>query len=99
MYYGPRFHHLEIMDLEPPPREDAFDQTVLTFAQALQNEEKVLAHCAAGCGRTGVVVACILVHLGMAPGEAIRTYRRARGCGPETSDQTAYIFRYALRRF
>lgn len=97
IFYGPRCHHLEIMDFEPPTNDDAFHETVLTIAKALQDDEKVLAHCATGCGRTGVLVSWVLVYVGINPSEAIRTYRRTRGCGPETADQTAYIFRYASR--
>jgi hypothetical protein len=35
---------------------------------------------------------------GLEPLEAVRTYRRHRGCGPETSEQVAYVVRYARRR-
>jgi hypothetical protein len=96
--FGDRFHHVEIMDYEPPTHHEIFNDAVLTLTRALKAGEKVLAHCGAGCGRTGVLVACAMVELGISPSEAIRTYRQKRGCGPETGDQAAYILRYAQER-
>ena len=57
--------------------------------------ETVLVHCGAGCGRTGMFSACLLVRHGSTPVEAIRTHRRLRGCGPETPEQVAFVVWYA----
>ena len=53
--------------------------------------ERVLIHCRAGLGRTGLVAARLLVEFGSAPAEAVRAVRQARRSTIETSIQEQYI--------
>lgn len=58
---------------------------------ALQRGDKVLVHCAFGMGRTGTMVARLLVDDGLAPDEAIARVRRARPGTVETNAQARFV--------
>lgn len=96
-WFGDGFHLLEVMDFGTPPDDQRFEAMVARVDRALAEGEQVLAHCFAGCGRTGMFVACVLVRAGYAAADAVRLYRRHRGCGPETPEQVAYVQRFAQR--
>ncbi len=95
--FGPRFHLAEVIDYEVPAEDAAFERLVEEIAGALRVGEHVLVHCGAGCGRAGIFASCVMVAAGLEPLEAVRAYRRHRGCGPETPEQVAYVVRYARR--
>lgn len=48
---------------------------------------RVLIHCLAGCGRSGMAVLRLMVEAGEAPEAALVRLRRARPCAVETGDQ------------
>ena len=54
----------------------------------------VVAHCLAGRGRTGTMLACYLVHRGMEPDEAIARVREDRPGSIETSSQETAVHEY-----
>ena len=91
-------HFLDVANYSVPTVDSHFDAAVAAVSESLQAGEGVLVHCGAGCGRAGMFVACVLVHGGMDPFQAIRTYRQFRACGPETAFQVAWVVRYAKRR-
>jgi protein-tyrosine phosphatase len=95
--FGERFTLLDVVDYEVPPDDGAFEAAVGSAVRALVAGDKVYAHCGAGCGRAGVFASCVLVALGAEALEAVRRFRAARGCGPETAEQVAYVVRYAGR--
>ena len=54
--------------------------------------ERLMIHCAAGFGRTGTVVACLLIRLGVDRDEALRRIARHRPmAGPEVGEQQALV--------
>lgn len=61
------------------------------LAQALARGERVLVHCAAGLGRTGMLVARLLAEHGLPAEEAIARVRAARPGTIETEAQADYV--------
>jgi protein-tyrosine phosphatase len=53
--------------------------------------ERVLVHCRAGLGRTGMVAARLLVEAGLTPLQALNAVRRARPGTVETIPQEQYV--------
>jgi protein-tyrosine phosphatase len=56
----------------------------------------VTIHCRAGLGRSGLLAACLLVHLGLAPDAAIAHVRAHRPGAIETAEQVAYVRAFSL---
>ncbi|EDP66150.1 ADP-ribosylation/Crystallin J1 [alpha proteobacterium BAL199] len=63
----------------------------------LNGGEKVLVHCRAGRGRSGTIVAALLIAGGLAPDDAIGAVRSARPGAIETTDQEAWLRQISLR--
>ncbi len=91
------FRTLPVDDFKTPLRDTPFETELADTDRALATGNQTLIHCVAGCGRTGMFVSCLLVRAGESPTNAIRKFRMLRGCGPETPEQVAYVFRYARR--
>jgi protein-tyrosine phosphatase len=75
-----------------PEDERVFLKTVRRAADWLRTGERVLVHCGAGIGRTGMFAICSLVALGISPEAAERTIDEA-GSGPEKDVQRDFIRR------
>ena len=66
--------------------------------RALDANSRIYVHCAAGCGRTGTMMACYLVHRErLDPLEALHRVRQARPCSVETAAQADAVIEWALR--
>lgn len=89
------WHHVPIPDFGTPSDETraAWAAARPAVAAAIDHRERILVHCAAGLGRTGTVVARLLVDLGVPPIEAINRVRAARPGAIETVAQMAFVQR------
>ena len=73
--YGIVGHHIPCKDMGVPSIRDGL-QGCRVAMNALERGEKVAVHCRAGLGRTGTLLACMLVHMGRTSSEAIEEIRR-----------------------
>jgi protein-tyrosine phosphatase len=96
--FGTGHSFVEVVDYEPPGDVAAFVAALDEVEERIAQSDTVLVHCGAGCGRTGMFAACLLTRHGYTPIEAVRTYRRLRGCGPETAEQVAFVVWYSRFR-
>ncbi len=87
------WHHLPIADMQVPDavfeREWIYHGHVLR--QRLLDGKRVLLHCQAGLGRSGMMAARLLVELGGDPDAAIAAVRAARPGAIETLAQEAHV--------
>jgi len=90
-----RWLHVPISDLQVPGAAAlaAWHAQRGALREALQRGDKVLVHCAFGLGRTGTLVARLLVDSGVEPGQAIARVRAARPGTIETASQAAFVMR------
>lgn len=91
---GMRWLHLPLPDATAPTAQ--WDRGWVAARRGVHAEldagGRVLVHCKGGLGRAGMVAALILVERGMAPDEAVKAVRRARGPGAiETAAQERYV--------
>ncbi len=84
-----------------PPTPEGMERALEALEGLLESGQAVYLHCRGGRGRTGCVVACLLVDRGATPASALDTLRG--WCGhehsPETDEQRAFVrtFRRAPR--
>jgi ADP-ribosyl-[dinitrogen reductase] hydrolase len=71
--------------------ESRWDEAGPELHGRLAAGERVLIHCRAGLGRTGLVASRLLVEAGMEPRQAIRAVRGARRGTVETRVQERYV--------
>jgi protein-tyrosine phosphatase len=79
-----------IEDYGVPSDLESFIDFVTDLAQDIVAGQRVLIHCAAGIGRTGLVAASVLMQLGYPFQKAISTISRA-GSSPEIGEQGKFL--------
>jgi len=79
------------------PRQNLIDRAVECIDSCLARGVAVDVSCNAGIGRTGVVLACYLMHCGHDVRSALKTVRKKRRWGPILRDQTTAIDDYWKR--
>ncbi len=90
-----KFYHYPIQDYTVQPLLNIIE-AVKTIAFHLRRGEAVLVACYGGCGRTGTVISLYnIVYRCMSYEEAVSHYTRLRGCGPESPDQHALLYKAA----
>jgi protein-tyrosine phosphatase len=93
---GLELHSLPIPDYGVPPSRGRVDELIAHLASALAAGRSVAVHCRQGIGRSSLVVAALLVHQGVEPGEALRRVEKARGRPvPDTDEQREWVQRFA----
>jgi ADP-ribosyl-[dinitrogen reductase] hydrolase len=93
------WYHLPIRDMCAPDDDfaPAWAKHGTPISQYLQDGEKIVVHCAGGLGRTGTVVARLLIDFGASPAEAVETVRRARPGAIESTAQENHVLDYVSR--
>lgn len=79
-----------IADYQVPDNLDSFTSFVSDIASRLGDGRKLLLHCGAGIGRTGMTAVCILLALGVSLDAANKAVKAA-GSFPETQEQRKLI--------
>jgi atypical dual specificity phosphatase len=79
------------------PTQAQIDKIVKYIDSHLERGVPVGVSCNAGIGRTGVIMACYLVHNGLTAKDALELVREKRGRTPEMPEQIGAIKDYWLR--
>ncbi|WP_297771545.1 dual specificity protein phosphatase family protein [uncultured Roseovarius sp.] len=92
---GTRWVSLPIKDLDVPAYDqiEAWEKASMTARGALAGGGRVLIHCRAGCGRSGMVALRLMIEAGENPAEALRRLRQIRPCAVETEAQLGWARR------
>lgn len=90
--------HYPIADYMVPKDLPSFGSFLEHLQDTLQEGKAVAVHCYGGKGRSGLVVACLLVNMGLTGEEAIRHVRDFRPGTIENKDQEDFIIHWFERR-
>ncbi len=88
-----RWQHVPIPDFGTPSDAtwEAWDEIRCDVRRIVGTRGRLLLHCAAGLGRTGMIAAKLLVECGLTPEAAISRLRRLRPGTIETTEQVAFV--------
>ena len=89
--------HEPMTDMEAPPQEQ-LDRCVAAIVKAHERKMAMAIHCAAGLGRTGVVLACYFIDKGLSATNAIARVRRLRPGSIETAEQEDAIMEFYRKK-
>lgn len=92
--HGIREVHLPMRDFSAPTYA-VLRRGVLVVERAISEGRRVAVHCGSGRGRTGTLLACLLIARGEAPWEAITRVRRLRPGAVETRAQEIAVQHFA----
>lgn len=85
--------HLPIIDGCAPegPFEERWPEAGDSLHAILDRGGRIVVHCRAGLGRSGMIAALLLIERGIEPGEAAAAVRRARPGAIENFEQMAWV--------
>lgn len=92
---GAQVLHYPIVDVSVPTNPATFRVLIERLYAQVQAGEQVFVHCKGGLGRTGLVVACLLVRLGHSAAEAVRITSETRKGTIQTRSQEQWVYDYA----
>lgn len=94
------WRHMPIVDMNVPvaPFEENWQFEGKQIIACIDAGERVILHCLAGLGRTGMIAARLLVEMGMSSEQAIIEVRRLRPRAIQTAEQEDYIHNLSPRR-
>jgi ADP-ribosylglycohydrolase/protein-tyrosine phosphatase len=86
---------LPIVDHDVPADLPAFRSLLSKVSGRLTTGHRVVVACRGGLGRTGTLVACLLVEAGLSPAGAVTLTRHSRQGTLETPGQEAFVMSWA----
>jgi len=94
------WRQLPIIDMNVPDQsfEEAWAVEGKQIKASLVAGERVILHCLAGLGRTGMIAARLLVDMGMSPELAVAEVRKVRPRAIQTENQEKYVHRFGRNR-
>jgi len=86
--------HLPIIDMYIPDQafEDAWAEQGERMRHSLRLGERVVLHCFAGLGRTGMIAARLLVEMGLDHDDAVLAVRKNNRRRIQTQDQLDFVY-------
>jgi protein-tyrosine phosphatase len=96
MHVGLNFLSYSFPYARLPVDTDTFRRFVTGLADRLRAGESVGVHCQGSIGRSTIVSACTLIHLGWQPEAALKAIGASRGVPvPDTKEQADWILSYS----
>ena len=89
--------HFPIDDMKVPTLAAA-EELCARIAGWTEAGRATVVHCKAGLGRTGTILACVLVHQGLSPVKAIDTVRGVKSGYIQSDEQFAFVGEFAPSR-
>jgi protein-tyrosine phosphatase len=94
---GLQFLSYPVPDRTTPSDKARFRQFIDKLVAHLRAGKAIGVHCRGCIGRSTIVVACALIHLGWDAKDALNAIEAARGCMvPDTLEQREWILRYEV---
>ncbi|MFX0016672.1 MAG: dual specificity protein phosphatase family protein [Promethearchaeota archaeon] len=91
---GIRIKRLPIPDFGTP-NQNTINQYLQMVCETILQNQAVLTHCIAGCGRTGTMIGLFLITHGYSPLVTLETIHKILGKGcPETEEQIDLLKQY-----
>jgi protein-tyrosine phosphatase len=95
---GLHFVNYPIPDTRVPADSGDFCLFIAGLVERLRKGDRVGVHCRGCIGRSTITAACILIHMGLKPLDAVAAVEAARGCRvPDNSDQLSWILHYKAK--
>ncbi len=92
-YDGFRVKHIPIKDFKAPRLAD-IEEFVRFIDGEIREERQVVVHCYAGMGRTNLMLAAYLIHLGMEPDNALNLVKDKRPYHAVNEEQEEVLSEY-----
>ena len=98
VHVGLKFLTYPLPHTRIPVDATSFREFVAGLAARLRAGESIGVHCRGSLGRSTIVTACTLMHLGWQPKAALQAIKAARGESvPDTEEQAKWIMNYSVQ--